>query len=381
MLIVLPNNGRILKANIAALKLYGYSLAELLDMTIFQLRGFSDGGVLELQKDKVGEDGVIFQAKHYRKNGDYFWAEEDTINIGNKEVIFLFTIRDISREKEREAELIKSEENQIILYKELTASKEELRLNCSKMEYLIQETKVARDAKNQFLANISHEIRTPLNGINGMAQLLEMSLINSEHREYIEILNQSSENLLKIVNDILDIANIESGKLQIRNESFNLKEDLERLIKMYALNGYKRDVKVMLYYDPLLAQEFNGDVLRINQILINLLSNAIKFTEVGSIIINVKKADEYKNKIKLNFSIADTGIGISLDLKNKLFILFNQGDSSFTKKYGGIGLGLAVSKELIKMMNGDIWYESEVNKGTTFYFIIELDKHEEITTV
>lgn len=502
MLIISAFNGKILKANKEALKSYGYSMDELLNMTIFQLRGLSDDAIVKLQMSEASFEEIIFETKHYRKDGSFFWVEVSSINIGKNEVVLLSRIRDITQIKEREEQLIKSEENfrllfesmnqgfalhEIILdenenpinyrflkinksfekligltsdqiigktvleilpnterfwieeygqvalkgisknlrnnsqqlnkyfsvdvyspkkgqfaviatditeselrekqlrenyeelsavYEELTASQEELKHNYREMELLKEEAESANKAKSQFLSNMSHEIRTPLNGIIGMAQLIEMTSITTEQREYIDMLSQSSQQLLHVINDILDISKIEAGKLQLTNDSFNLKDNLERLIKMYALDGYKKNAAVMIYYQPLLDQEFIGDVLRLNQILVNLLGNAIKFTEVGSVIINVTKVDEYRNKIKLKFSVQDTGIGITIDLKNKLFKLFNQGDSSFTKKYGGTGLGLAISKQLVTMMNGEIWYESEVNKGTVFHFTIELDKQE-----
>jgi PAS domain S-box-containing protein len=355
MLVIAPYNGKILKVNKEALKAYGYSLDELLNMTIFQIRGISSDEIVGLQMDKASVEGIIFEAKHYRKDGSFFWVEVSSINIGSKEVVLLSTIRNITERKERE---------------------EELKHNYNEMEILKDKAELANEAKIQFLSNMSHEIRTPLNGINGMIQLLEMTSSTEEQKEYIDMLNQSSEHLIHVINDILDIAKIEAGKIQLSNEPFNLKNNMERLIKMYALEGYKKGIEVRLYYDPFLDQEFMGDVVRLNQILVNLLGNAVKFTEAGSVSINVKKIDEFENKIKLKLSVADTGIGINIDLKDKLFKLFNQGDSSFTKKYGGTGLGLAISKELVTMMNGDIWYDSQVSKGTTFYFTMELEKQE-----
>ena len=254
MMIISPHNGRILKVNKEALKSYGYSLEELLNMTIFQLRGLSNDETVKLQMDEASMEGILFESKHYRKDGSCFWVEVSSINIGSNEDLLLSRIKDITQVKEREKQLRENYEELCAVYEELTASEEELKHNYKQMELLKEEAEAANKAKSLFLSNMSHEIRTPLNGIIGMIKLIETTSITTQQREYIDMLSQSSQHLLHVINDILDISKIEAGKLSLTNEPFNLKVNLEKLVKMYALEGYKKDVAVMVYYPRLLEQ-------------------------------------------------------------------------------------------------------------------------------
>ena len=228
----------------------------------------------------------------------------------------------------------------------------------------------AQKAKEQFLANISHEIRTPINGIAGMASLLSQNPTKEEQHTYLRAIRSAADNLKVIINDILDLASIESGKLQFEKIGFNLNDLLLSLIDAYGVQASEKGVKLSYTLADDANKVFIGDPVRLNQILINLISNAIKFTHAGSIHVLVK-IDKLKEELyKLRFDITDTGIGIPKAKLQTIFESFSQADASVTRKYGGTGLGLTIVKQLIELQKGNIHVTSEENKGSTFYFTI-----------
>ena len=228
----------------------------------------------------------------------------------------------------------------------------------------------ANRTKSIFLAKISHEIRTPLNGIIGMSELSLNSAIDNSLREYLNSIRSSANSLLELLNDILDMSKIEAGKLELVMEDFNLNELLEKTIEMLAAYANEKGIELLLKVDYSIPDKLIGDQLRIKQILANLLSNAIKFTDEGEVILSVEKIKEnYSEKeVEILFSVKDTGIGIEKDKLNIIFDSFSQADSTKSRKYGGAGLGLAISKNLAEMMGGNLKVESEVGKGSIFYF-------------
>lgn len=232
-------------------------------------------------------------------------------------------------------------------------------------------------AKSRFLANISHEIRTPLNGILGAAELLSASIKEEEQKEYLQIIEMAGESLLTLINDILDFSKVESGRLTLNKESFNLLGLLEDLQKMMSHSQPDRLVDLKFEVDPRLQTVVCGDPGRLMQVLIHLVGNAIKFTPNGSVTVAVKSQTENKG-IRLQFEIRDQGIGIAKDMLEKLFQAFNQSDKA--RKFGGTGLGLSISKHLVQLMGGTIGVRSEEGRGSVFWFTALVENAQDAAT-
>lgn len=271
------------------------------------------------------------------KNKSYKYLEFNSINLKHKEGIkaLILDCRDITQRKEDAAELLR-----------------------------------AQKAKEQFLANVSHEIRTPINGIAGMATLLSQNPTVKEQATYLSAIKSAADNLKVIINDILDLASIESGKLNFEKIGFNLSDLLHSVVDSFSVQSAQKGILINYLLDENISKVLIGDPFRLNQILINLISNALKFTHEGHVSINCQLEKKSNKTQHIRVDVADTGIGIPADKLNKIFESFSQADASVTRKYGGTGLGLTIVKQLVELQNGKITVQSSEDKGTTFSIII-----------
>ncbi|MDQ7047960.1 MAG: ATP-binding protein [Sulfurovum sp.] len=233
----------------------------------------------------------------------------------------------------------------------------------------------ANEAKSLFLANMSHEIRTPLNGIVGFTEILRSTDLTEEQDEFLSIIDKSSENLLSIINNILDLSKIESNKIEIENIVFDAAEEFESAVETYAVAATEKNIDLNYYMDPMISAKLKGDPTKIKEIVINLLSNSVKFTSYGGEINLVIKKIVGEDEIsRIHFSVQDNGIGMTKDQQSRIFDAFSQADVSVTRKYGGTGLGLTISSQFVELMGGDLKLESAKDQGTTFFFSLALEE-------
>jgi len=309
------------------------------------------------QKHLKGEEEYICEYRIRCKNNEYKWVRtKGRINEwgddGNP-VRMVGTHEDITKEMQIQ---------------------EKLKEKCQQLEWLRKEAESANKTKTQFLANMSHEIRTPLNGIIATIQLLQITDLTEKQKKYVQLLKNSADTLLAIINDILDISKFESGKIELNPEPFNLQELLSSIYEELLVEGNSKGLEIGYYLDPNIDVHIIGDKLKLKMILTNLISNAVKFTDEGSISFRIKLIASDVTRETIEFCVKDTGIGIEESYQKKMFDHFSQGDLSSRKKYIGTGLGLAIVKRLAALMNGQISFESKVGKGSTFYFTCAFEK-------
>lgn len=339
IIFIVDYNGVILYHNNSTKETLGYKLNSLLGRNFFDL--ILPSTLPEFKKQykastrKKFNESVEFQ--FLCKNRSYKYLEFNSINLKHKVGIngLILDCRDITQRKEDAAELLR-----------------------------------AQKAKEQFLANVSHEIRTPINGIAGMAALLSQNPTAKEQVTYLNAIKSAAENLKVIINDILDLASIESGKLNFERIGFNINELLISIIDSFTVQSKQKKIELSFSLDERISQILIGDPFRLNQILINLIGNALKFTHSGQITINctLDKIQGRNQHVKID--VTDTGIGIPAEKLNTIFESFSQADASVTRKYGGTGLGLTIVKQLVELQKGKISVQSVEDVGTTFSIII-----------
>jgi signal transduction histidine kinase/DNA-binding response OmpR family regulator len=237
-----------------------------------------------------------------------------------------------------------------------------------------QAAEQASRAKSDFLANMSHEIRTPMNGIVGMTELALNTPVTDVQREYLEAVRQSAESLLVIINDILDFSKIEAGMLRIDSVTFSLRTIIDETLKPLAFRAHQKGIELLVDVKPNVPDVLMGDPVRLRQVLVNLVGNAIKFTPSGEVIIRVDSGPAADEPVSLHIEVVDTGVGIEVSKQVEIFKAFTQGDGSTTRRYGGTGLGLTICAQLVALMKGRMWVDSEVGRGSTFHVVLTLPR-------
>jgi len=348
--------GRWIKVNKSLCDLVGYSAEELSTKT-FQDITYPEDLDMDLQHVRELLEGRIrsytMEKRYFHKQGHVVWVLLGVSLVRdkqNKPLYFISQIEDITRTKEIMA----------------------------RQQELIQKAQAAERAKSEFLAIMSHEIRTPMNGVIGMTSILADTELNDIQRDCVNTIHTSGESLLAVINDILDYSKIESGRLQMESRSFNLHHCVEEVFDLFAAQIRIKKLEVAYLIASDIPTHLMGDVMRLRQVLVNLVGNAIKFTTEGEVVVNVECQNQSEAGCYLLFSITDTGIGISKESIDKLFQAFQQVDTSTTRRYGGSGLGLIISKRITEMMGGRMWVESELGQGSTFFFTAAMQASSEV---
>jgi PAS domain S-box-containing protein len=344
--VVTDKNGTIEYVNPTFSEVTGYSAEEAIGLNPSVLKS---GDLPESYYKELWDtilSGKIWRGRflNKRKNGEEFWESASISPIMDEEgeiTHFVAVKQDITERKHMEQEILTAKEK----------------------------AEEATRAKSDFLANMSHEIRTPMNAVIGMSHLALKTKLTPKQQDYLNKIQSSANSLLGIINDILDFSKIEAGKLDMESTEFNLDDVLDNLANLVTVKAQeKKDLEVLFSTGQEVPRFLVGDPLRLGQVLINLANNAVKFTESGEIVVSTELLTQAETGLKIMFSVRDTGIGLTKDQIGKLFQSFSQAHTSTTRKFGGTGLGLTISKRLVDMMGGEIWVDSEPGQGTTFSF-------------
>jgi PAS domain S-box-containing protein len=349
-IITLDENGIIESFNTAASIIFGYSAEEIVGKNIKilmpeEMQAAHDAGMKRYlaggEPTVVGRKSVELPGLH--KSGNMFYLEL-AINamVIERKQVFVGIVRDISERKRSEL----------------------------KLRAAMEQANLANKAKSEFVANMSHEIRTPLNAVLGMAELLTRTELSADQKKYLGMISSSGKSLLSILNDVLDFSKIEAGKMELSPTEFRLSDVMHSLASIMSVNAGDKILELAIGVEPNIPKVLVGDAHRLQQILVNLVGNAIKFTEKGEVSVLVESIAQTANNVSLRFCVRDTGIGMTPLQRERLFSPFTQADSSMTRKFGGTGLGLTITRRLIELMSGRIDVRSELGHGSEFSVVL-----------
>ena len=364
-------DGRFVYANQKARETLGYDLPEFQAMTIHDVDPDFPASRWPAHMEELRAAGSLsFETRHRRKDGTVLPMEITAmyLEFGGQAYDVAFA-RDISERRAAEEAVRRAKE-------QTDAANRDLQLAIARANQLTMEAESANAAKSEFLANMSHEIRTPMNGVLGMTALLLDTDLDPEQRDYARTVEDSAETLLTILNDILDFSKIEAGKLDMEMLDFDLRSTVEDACDLPALQAQGKGLELTVMVGADVPSALRGDPGRLRQVLANLLGNAVKFTEHGEIAVAVTLSGETDAAATLRFEVSDTGIGIEPDKAEQLFEAFTQADASTTRRFGGTGLGLTISKRLVELMGGGIGVESEPGAGSRFWFTAVFPKQD-----
>jgi len=366
---ICDRTGEMIDANQAMLDLFAYTRSEMMEMNVWETN--MDRGDVARFVAATDQTGSVrdFEVGARKKHGEQMiclvTATSRRTDDGHI-LAYQGIVRDITEQKRAEADLRQYQEHLKELVEERTAELAEATREAQQAREAADD---ANEAKSSFLANMSHELRTPMNAVIGMTHLALKTELTPKQQDYLGKIQSSAHSLLGIINDILDFSKIEAGKLDMESVDFNLDDVLQNMTNLITVKAQEnKDLEVLFDIDPDAPRRLEGDPLRLGQVLINLANNAVKFTESGEIVISAHLLNQDEDRVTLEFRVRDTGVGLTREQIGRLFQAFTQGDTSTTRKFGGTGLGLTISKRLVNMMQGEIRVESEPGEGSTFIF-------------